>query len=34
VLINPEGHFHGFFKVPHDPEKMALTFRSVFAAWP
>ncbi|MGA0805729.1 MAG: SCO family protein [Pseudohongiellaceae bacterium] len=33
VLINPEGHFHGFFKVPHDPEKMALTFRSVFDAW-
>jgi protein SCO1/2 len=33
MLINPEGHFHGFFKVPQDPAKMALTFRSVFAAW-
>jgi protein SCO1/2 len=33
ALINPEGHFHGFFKVPHDPEKMARTFRSVFDAW-
>jgi len=33
VMINPEGHFHGFFKVPHDPEKMAATFRSVFNAW-
>jgi len=33
ILINPEGHFHGFFKMPHDPEKMALTFRSVLAAW-
>jgi protein SCO1/2 len=33
TLINPEGHFHGFFKIPHDPEQMALTFRSVHAAW-
>lgn len=33
VLINPEGHFHGFFKTPQDPEKMALTFRSVFDTW-
>jgi protein SCO1/2 len=33
VLINPEGHFHGFFKVPQDPAKMVLTFRSVFAGW-
>jgi protein SCO1/2 len=33
VLINPEGDFHGFFKVPHNPEKMALTFRSVFNSW-
>jgi protein SCO1 len=33
TLINPEGHFHGFFKTPHDPEKMALTFRSVHNAW-
>ena len=34
ILINPEGDFHGFFKVPHNPEQMALTFRSVFNAWP
>lgn len=33
ILINPEGHYHGFFKVPHDPEQMALTFRSVYNAW-
>lgn len=33
ILINPEGHFHGFFKMPHDPEKMAQTFRSVLASW-
>lgn len=32
VLINPQGHFHGFFKVPHDPEQMARTFRSVYNA--
>ena len=33
ILINPEGDYHGFFKVPHDPEQMALTFRSVYNAW-
>ena len=33
VLINPAGHFHGFFKVPQNPEDMALTFRSVYKAW-
>lgn len=33
ILINPEGHFHGFFKIPHDPEKMLATFRSVQASW-
>jgi len=33
VLINPNGHFHGMFKIPHDPEKMARTFRSVLSTW-
>jgi protein SCO1/2 len=33
ILINPEGDFHGFFKVPHDPAKMAATFQSVQLAW-
>jgi protein SCO1 len=33
VLINPNGDFHGFFKVPHDPEKMATNFRSVLSTW-
>lgn len=33
ALINPNGHFHGFFKIPHDPEKMAANYRSVFNAW-
>jgi protein SCO1 len=29
ILINPEGHFHGFFKVPPDPDRMKLTYMSV-----
>lgn len=33
LLINPRGEFHGFFKVPHDPEKMLRNFRSVYASW-
>jgi protein SCO1 len=33
ILINPNGEFHGFFKVPHDPEKMLRNFRSVLATW-
>ncbi len=31
ILINPSGEFHGFFKMPHDPEKMAENFRVVLA---
>lgn len=26
VLINPNGHHHGFFKAPHDPQKMLDNF--------
>lgn len=33
ALINPNGHFHGFFKVPHDPIKMAENFEIVQTAW-
>ena len=33
ILIDPNGDFHGFFKVPHDPEKMLRNFRSVLATW-
>ena len=29
VLINPRGHYHGFFKAPLDPAKMKLTYRSM-----
>lgn len=30
VLINPEGHYHGFFRPPFDPAKLKLTYQS---AW-
>lgn len=33
LLINPRGHFHGFFKIPHDPEKMATNYESVRKSW-
>ncbi len=33
VLINPDGQYHGFFKVPHDPEKMAVNYAAVRSAW-
>jgi len=33
AIINPNGDFHGFFKIPHDPEKMAANFTSVLGTW-
>lgn len=33
ILINPNGHFHGFFKIPHNPEKMASNYKSVRKTW-
>ena len=33
VLINPRGHYHGFFKAPLDPAKMKLTYRSMRATY-
>ncbi|MFL2840796.1 MAG: SCO family protein [Pseudohongiellaceae bacterium] len=33
ALINPNGDFHGFFKVPHDPQKMTTNYESVRAVW-
>ncbi|MBY6190777.1 SCO family protein [Microbulbifer agarilyticus] len=33
VLINPRGHYHGFFKAPLDPAKMKLTYRSMRATF-
>ena len=29
ALINPQGHYHGFYKPPLDANKMALTYKSV-----
>lgn len=31
VLINPKGHYHGFFKAPHSEIKMRSTWRSIDA---
>ena len=33
VLINPKGHYHGFFKAPLNLAKMKLTYRSARALW-
>lgn len=33
VLINPKGHYHGFFMAPLDLGKMKLTYRSARALW-
>jgi protein SCO1/2 len=33
ALINPKGHYHGFFKTPHDLAKLRATYRSVKAVF-
>lgn len=33
VLINPRGHYHGFFKAPLDLAKMKATYRSTRYRW-
>ncbi|MDC1436779.1 SCO family protein [Gammaproteobacteria bacterium] len=33
ALINPNGLFHGFFKLPHNPESMATNYAVVRASW-
>jgi len=33
ALINPNGLFHGFFKVPHNPELMATNYAVVRSSW-
>ena len=30
-IINPMGHYHGFIKLPHDPETIRLTYQSLAA---
>jgi protein SCO1/2 len=31
ALINPQGHYHGFYKPPLDVNRMVLTYKSVRA---
>ncbi|MFT5482195.1 MAG: protein SCO1/2 [Halieaceae bacterium] len=33
ALINPRGHYHGFFKPPHELGKLRLTYRSIRASY-
>lgn len=33
VLINPRGHYHGFFKAPLDMAKMKVTYRAARYIW-
>jgi protein SCO1/2 len=33
VLINPRGHYHGFFKAPLDLAKMKVTYRAAHKLW-
>ncbi len=33
MLINPNGDFHGFFKLPHTPERMVANFSAVLGTW-
>lgn len=33
VLINPRGHYHGFFKAPLDLAKMKVTYRAARTLW-
>jgi len=32
ILINPKGHYHGFFKAPHTEITMRSTWRSISAS--
>ncbi|MEM7101040.1 MAG: SCO family protein [Pseudomonadota bacterium] len=33
VIVNPMGHYHGFVKLPHDPETISLSFQSLVAGF-
>jgi protein SCO1/2 len=33
ILINPRGHYHGFFKAPLDLAKMKVTYRAARELW-
>ena len=29
VIVNPMGHYHGFIKLPHDPDNILLSYQSI-----
>lgn len=33
VLINPKGHYHGFFKAPHSETMLRSTWRSIYSTF-
>jgi len=33
VVINPRGHYHAFIRLPHEPDKILLAYRSMAAAF-
>lgn len=33
VVINPRGHYHAFIRLPHEPEKILLAYKSMAAAF-
>lgn len=33
VLINPKGHYHGFFKAPHSETTLRSTWRSIYSTF-
>ena len=34
ILINPKGHYHGFFKPPFEPAKLKTTYQTIVTMWP
>lgn len=34
ILINPKGHYHGFFKPPFEPAKLKKTYQTIVTMWP
>ena len=34
ILINPKGHYHGFFKPPFELAKLKTTYQSIVTMWP
>ena len=34
ILINPKGHYHGFFRPPFELAKLKTTYQSIVTMWP